>query len=189
MNKSIWKSLFQIILVVSSVSCWMMFAYTGIMFISGAAMGAVIGIILCRLYSGSKHHVSRINIIISVIVALTICYCLAVSFYQKWIPAGGVAAAAGLLSLDAASFLKILSFGMALAAFPSVVYSLTNVSKIGRWFSYCRHLVDVKKVWEMMVSSVSVKSLLSIILNVVGASVLGTLLLIGVYSLPITTPP
>lgn len=178
MNNRCKGILFRIILVVSSVDCWIMFTWSKKVFIICAVMGVLTGIILCHIHFRLLQSGSKIEILIGFMVSLLFCFNLAVIFYHTWITSQIAEKIANLLSLNAVVFMKFLSCVLALIAFPSVVYTI-------QWLVYCWKLIDIRKVWKMLVSSFSVKSLLGIIVNVGGASILGTLLLIGVYCLPV----
>lgn len=179
MNNRYRNILFRIILLISSIDCLIMLAWrnlNGILIC--AVMGVLIGIILWKIHSRPQQPVNKVIKVIGLIVSLLICYNLEAIFYQVWMPSRKIETIANLLSINA----EILIYVLAFVAFPSVIFTII---KIIQWLIYFWKLIDIRKVWKLTVSSFKMKSLLTIIINVIGASILGTILLIGVYRLPI----
>lgn len=188
MNNKLAHILLRIIFVISSVDCWMLCASDDDELLKCAIVGLIAGIILCQLYSRLHQYTGKISKIISSIVGLLFCYRLCISFYHLLINGHTsrqiIEMIADPLHLDAVIFGRVLCVGAGLVAFPSIVCGLLIICQ---GLVYCWHLIDIRKVWRLSTSSFSVKSLLSVIVNIVGASVLGTVLLIGAYSLPIAS--
>lgn len=185
MNNKFTHILLRISLVISSVDCWILCAKDGENLLMCAAVGLIAGIILCQLYFRLHQYTGTISKIISLIVGLLFCYRLCISFYCLLITGHTSTAIiemiADSLHLNAVIIGYFLCFGAGLIAFPSIVCGLLIIYQ---GLVYCWRLIDMRKLWEMSISGLSFKSFLNIIVNVGGASILGTVLLIGAYSLP-----
>lgn len=182
MNNKHKRILFHIAILASSADCWMMLAEGIKPLFFLAIIGLLAGIILWQIYARQRQHVSKINKILSLIAALLLCYKLSCLCYHTWIKLPKLEILTSQLSLNTELFLRILTCAMGFIALPSAGVGLLMIFQL---LAYCWRLVDWRKVWETFAASISIKSALRMAGNLAASAIIGTLLLIGAYFLPV----
>ena len=182
MNNKHERTLFHLVIVASSADCWMMLAEGIKPLFFLAIIGLLAGIILWQIYARQRQHVSKINKILSLIAALLLCYKLSCLCYHTWIKLPKLEILTNQLSLNTEFFLRILTCAMGFIALPSAAAGLLMIFQL---LAYCWRLVDWREVWETFAASISIRSALRMAGNLAASAIIGTLLLIGAYSLPV----
>ena len=182
MNNKHKRILFHIAILASSADCWMMLARGIKPLLFLAAIGLLVGIALCQLYLKRWQHISKTNAILGIIAALLLCCALSSLCYKTWIKLPKLEIITGLLSVNTKIFLRTLTCAMGFIALPSAAAGLLMIFQL---LAYYWRLVDWRKVWETFAASISIRSALRMAGNLAASAIIGTLLLIGAYSLPV----
>nr|WP_300304491.1 hypothetical protein [uncultured Anaerostipes sp.] len=160
---------------------------TEIGFILFGLFGLVSGIIFSFIKNTFERSTHLIIRIIGMIPAVLFCYALALEFSASCHQTHILESKISYFISDYSLVIQGFSYALAVIAFPFLSYTITRFIT---WIINSCKIISIRKLWDLLKgNNGSVlrygKNILTMIINLIIAALMGTILLMGVYSLSI----